>query len=180
MRESSTPDRDSDFDVERYVDEMTALRKDQERRRKREEQLPTRRLAIATSLSLIWTPSVIFAVYAIRWSSGLPELAEEGIRRFQAWPWLVGSLVLTAYSLFYGIAASLAGRENAESHKVAIGSFYGFWVCLPMFLMYPGTKRLGLWSDGYGIWAFVLIGLGQTVYAWCVSRVAETITKRAG
>jgi hypothetical protein len=118
------------------------------------------------------------STYAIQWSNWLPAVDSAGIHRFQVWPWISGSLSLTAYSLFYGIVASLFSEDNNEGHKVAIGSFYGFWVWLPLFLMYPGTPRLGLWSDGYGASTFVLIGLGQTIYVWRVSRVAEAITGR--
>jgi len=75
-------------------------------------------------------------------------------------------MVLTAYSAFYGIAAALWARESDESHRVSIGAYYGFWVWLPMLLMYPGTDRLHVHSDGHALAASVVIGLGQTVYVW--------------
>jgi hypothetical protein len=161
------------FDSEAYVRRMVAERTVRERETRRRERQPFMSLAVRAVGSLLWTPLVIFCTYALRWTELIPSVNATGRAHAGEWPWLVGSLVLTAYSAFYGIAAGLGTRGGEESRRVAVGSFYGFWFWLPMLLMYPGTKRLGVSSDNHALSAFVLIGLGQTIFVWSMARWSE-------
>ena len=112
---------------------------------------------------------VIFYVYAVRWIELIPSVDAVGLRQTSRWPLILGALVITAYSAFYGVAVGLGTKGNKENCLLAVGAFYGLWVWLPMFLIYPGIQRLQVSSDDHAAAVFVLIGLGQTVFVWSVA-----------
>jgi hypothetical protein len=168
-KQVSPGSRRPEFDVEAYLAESTRRARESAKAARRRERGPCVEIGVATFLSLLWTPAVIIATYGMQWDHFPPSLDPVGIRQANTWPWILGSLVLTAYSAFYGCAARLATRTREESYRAALGAYYGFWVWLPMLLMYPGTERLGIGSDPH-VATLILVGIGQTIYVWSVGR----------
>lgn len=153
------------FDPSAYAVAMPAQARARAAQRERPRRLAYRSLGIATLLILVWIPSVIIAAYGVSWDWFATTIPSEGWSRVSEWPWILGTLVVASYAFFYGLAASLATQNARGAYGPTIGAFYGLWVWLPLFLIYPGRERLGVWSDAAGIWAFLFIAGGATAYA---------------
>jgi hypothetical protein len=89
--------------------------------------------------------------------------------RVQAWPWIRGGIALTAVSFLWPFYVNWLYRERPGQSADAVGLGCFVVTMVGTLLMYPGTSRLGVSSDGASPWPFLLIPLGQVIAAKCVA-----------
>ena len=128
------------------------------------------KLAATTALAIALTPAAILVVY-FDYDVGARNLPA-ALVRFEAWPWLSGSLLLTTLSSlvpFYLLWSSGANRSKFDNELVAY-SFGVQWV--PLLFLYPGTHALRVSTGSMAAFAMFLICVVQYLQARNVAAFA--------
>ena len=97
---------------------------------------------------------VLFLFYADWWGRLFDAENTQGVwlTTFSKWPWVRLPLLWSLFTVTF--AWSIRGHDNFG----LLGTICYAAICFVLYLTYPGTDRLGIWSDGtFGI---VIVFLG--------------------
>jgi hypothetical protein len=130
------------------------------------------KMSLAVAMSFILTPLWLLIVY-LRWDFvDIDFVLAAAI--FNKWPWFKGACALSTLTFLFPFFAHWSCRGNYQAFSGEIIA-YGFGlVWIPVLMMYPGTKALGVFSDSKLVWAAFPICL---IHYFCARLIGREIKR---
>jgi len=127
-----------------------------------------RSIALASVIIIFGVPLSLTLVYVdydlLSVSYGL------AFERVNAWPWFRGAAALATICCLWPFQALWFSRGDKSQYDDAVAAWAALISWFAVLFMYPGTRRLGLWSDSGGIWAMTLLVVVQDTGLLIVAR----------
>lgn len=130
------------------------------------------KMAIAVVVSFVFTPLWLMIVY-LNWDFVKIDFAI-ATESFNKWPWFKGSCVLSALTFLFPFFAYWSCKGNDQAFFGEIAAYGLGLVWFPVLMMYPGTKALGVFSDGKLVWAALPICF---VHYICARQIGKVIKR---